>query len=107
MKKRNFRKEIKKSESKNLTKYVLFAVLGVLVVSSVFMTVETATSSVKVSDLREIGNELSLEKRNLESTLAKSLSMSDLEKKGSELGYVKPAGMVYISGNVEAVAKLP
>jgi hypothetical protein len=100
-------KETKKGTSHGITKYVLFAVGGVLAISSILMTVETATSGVEVASLREKQSELSMEKRNLENTLVRSLSMSDLEQKGTELGYVKPMNTVYVSGSKEAVAKLP
>ncbi|KKS16056.1 MAG: hypothetical protein UU74_C0049G0008 [Candidatus Woesebacteria bacterium GW2011_GWA1_41_7] len=48
-----------------------------------------------------------MEKRNLENTLVRSLSMSDLEGKGNELGFTKPQAVVYVSGSEESVAKLP
>lgn len=72
-----------------------------------FMTVETATSGVEVARLRQKENELALEKRNLEDSLVKSLSMSDLQEKGNEMGYVKPTAMVYVTDSKEAYAKLP
>lgn len=89
------------------TKLTLFAVAGILAISSIFMTVETATSSVEVSNLREKESQLLTERRNLENTLAQSLSMSDLQQKGSEMGYTEPANLVYVSGDSGAVAKLP
>lgn len=92
---------------RNLTKYVLFTVAGILAVSSIFMTVETATSSVEVSNLRQKEAELSMEKRNLENTLVRSLSMNDLEVKGNELGFTKPLSVVFVSDSEESVAKLP
>jgi cell division protein FtsL len=91
----------------SMTKYILFVVAGVLAISSVFMTVETATSSVEVTSLRQKENELSLEKRNLENRLAKSLSINDLEEKSGQMGYGKPVNMVYVTGSKETAAKLP
>ncbi|EKE12210.1 MAG: hypothetical protein ACD_13C00254G0007 [uncultured bacterium] len=99
-------KQVKK-ERKSLTKYVLFGVAGILAASSIFMTVETTTSSLEVSELRKKQSQLSNEKRNLENTLVRSLSMSDLEEKGSELGFVKPQQMVFVSDAKAAVAQLP
>jgi hypothetical protein len=96
-----------KRASRSLTKYVLFILAGVLAVSSILMTVETATSSVEVSNLRQKEAELSMEKRNLENTLVRSLSMSDLEEKGNELGFAKPSSVVFVSNSEEPVAKLP
>ncbi|MDM7920157.1 MAG: hypothetical protein QUS12_13465 [Methanosarcina sp.] len=88
-------------------KYALFVAAGVLAVSSVLMTVETAGSGAEVASLRKEQTELSKEQRSLENTLARSLSMNDLEKKGTELGYAKPFEMIYISGSKESVAQLP
>lgn len=101
------RQNKKPTVHRGITKYVLFVVAGVLAVSSIFMTVESATSGVEVSNLRQREIELAAERRNLENTLVRSLSMSDLEQKSSEMGYVKPANLVYVSDSKEAVAKLP
>ena len=99
--------KFKKTEKKSITKYILLTVAGVLAVSSIAMTVETAGSGAEVAALREEQNRLVSEKRNLENTLVKSLSLTDLEVKSAELGYAKPIDTVYISGNKENVAQLP
>ena len=91
----------------SIKKYILFAVAGILVISSVFMTVETATSGVEVSNLRQKEVQLSAEKRNLEGNLVQSISMNDLTQKGNEMGYVKPTSMVYVTQTSEAMARLP
>ena len=104
-------KNINKKESwlrdLGLKKYILIVVAGILAISSIFMTVEGATSGVEVSKLRQKESELSMEKRNLEGTLVKSLSVNGLEQKSAELGYTKPGNMVYVSQSQEAMAKLP
>jgi len=100
-------KKNNKVTARSFQKYILFAVAGILAVSSIFMTVETATSGVEVSSLRQKESELAMEKRNLEGSLVKTLSMNDLGQKGNEMGYVKPATMVYVSGSPEAMARLP
>lgn len=96
-----------RSVKKGVTKYLLFAVGGLLALSSVFMTVETATSGVEVSNLREKERILSMEKRNLEATLVHSLSVNDLGEKSTEMGFVKPVTMVYVAESLEVAAKLP
>ena len=90
----------------NLKKYILIGVCGLLAVSSVFMTVVTATSGAEVSNLQKQEAELSDERMNLNNTLIKSLSMSQLQEKSNELGFSKPVGLVYVAAP-EAVAKLP
>ena len=77
-----------------------------LAVSSVFMTVTTATSSAEVSSLQKEEARLSDENRYLKGELVKSLSSGNLQEKGEGLGYVKPGNIVYVAPP-EAVAKLP
>ena len=91
---------------KNLKKYILISLVGVLAASSVLMTVVTATSGAEVSALQKQEAVLSDQKRLLENTLVKTLSMNDLQEKSVGLGYEKPVNLVYIAPP-EAVAKLP
>ena len=107
IRRKNFNSHDKGTSAWKIKKYTLFAVGAVLAISSVFMTVETATSGVEVSSLRQKQGELSMEKRNLESTLVRSLSINGLEEKSGEMGYIKPNTMVYVSQSQEAMAKLP
>jgi hypothetical protein len=87
-------------------KYILISFLGALAVSSVFMTVATATSGAEVSNLQKEEATLSDQKRYLEDTLVKTISMSQLQEKSAGLGYGKPVNLVYVAPP-EAVAKLP
>ena len=107
MKRTNFDKNKNRITVHGIKKFILFTVAGILVASTVLMTVEVATSSLEISSLRDKSNGLSMEKRNLENILAKSLSVNDLEQKGGEMGYAKPATLVYISGSKEVAVKLP
>jgi hypothetical protein len=90
----------------NIKKYILIGVLGVLAISSVFMTVETATSGVEVSSLQKEEVQLSGKKRSLEENLVKTISINQLEAKSKDLGFLKPETLVYVVP-AEAVAKLP
>lgn len=98
----------KKDEHKKIgfTKYLLAGILIVLVVSSIFMTVETATSGVEMTGLQKEEAELASQKRSLEDSLVKSLSVSTLQTQSQNLGFVKPVSLVYVAP-AEAVAKLP
>ncbi len=96
-----------KTEKRSIIKYVLLGFGGIFAISSVIMTVETASSGVEVASLREKQSELEAEKRNLENILVKSLSLSDLEEKSVQLGYVEPSDTIYVSGSKETVAQLP
>ena len=97
-----------KTNSNWIIRKVLFlGILGILAISSVLVTVETATSGVEVASLRKTESLLRMEERGLEGDLAKQLSVNDLDGKSGGLGYVKPSAMIYVSGSQEAVAKLP
>ncbi|MCX6705269.1 MAG: hypothetical protein NT162_02940 [Candidatus Woesebacteria bacterium] len=91
---------------KNTKKYILIGFAGILAVSSVLMTVVTATSGAEVSNLQKEEAQLSDKKRYLENALVKTLSMNELQGKSVELGYGKPVNLVYVAPP-EAVAKLP
>ena len=91
---------------KNYKKYILISFLGALTVSSVFMTVVTASSGAEVSNLQKEETRLADQKRYLEDTLVKTLSMNQLQEKSGSLGYQKPVNLVYVTPP-EAVAKLP
>lgn len=74
--------------------------------SSIFMTLEAATSGVEVSNLRSQENQLSSQKTYLEDTLVKSLSMSSLKQESGDMGFTKPLTLVYVAPS-QPVAKLP
>lgn len=98
---------IKKTTTlKNIKNYVLITFCGLLAAVSVFLTIETATSGAEVAKLDKTVINLSNQKRILEENLVKGISMSELQEKSSELGFIKPAKLVYISG-IPSVAKLP
>ena len=97
---------------KNKKSYILIALFLVLSVSSVFMTIETATSGMEVAKLQKQEAVLLAQKRDLQESLVKTLSVSELSEKSSDLGFVKPENLVYVSSVEtaslpETVAKLP
>lgn len=91
---------------KNIKKYTLISLGGLLAVSSIFMTVVTATSGAEVSSLQKEEAVLLNQKRYLEDMLIKTMSVSQLNGKSLELGYERPTSLVYVA-QPEAVAKLP
>ncbi len=90
----------------NFKSYLLLGICAILAISSIFMTIETATVGIEMSKIEKTETELANQKRNLEEALVKSLSLSDLQEKGAELGFVKAESLVYVTG-VASVAKLP
>ena len=117
IKKRHSLKKLNKDKNKNMDRssgikvgakrFILFAATGILAGSSIFMTVVAATSSVEVASLRERQKVLAAEKRNMENTLAESLSVSDLEEKSGDMGYTEPINLVYIKSSDTVAANLP
>lgn len=88
-------------------KYMLLTAILFLAVSSVFMTVETATSGAEVSKLRKEAEDVLVQKRSLEADLVETISVSDLQVKSEELGFARPSAWEFLSGPNDAVAKLP
>jgi hypothetical protein len=97
---------MKKTNLQKFRNTLLIAFCGVLALSSVFMTIEAATSGAEVVRIEKTQAAISDENRALEETLVKSLSLAELEEKSTELGFVKADNLVYITLQ-ESVAKLP
>lgn len=82
------------------------ATLGVLAVSSIILTIETATSGMEMAKLEKTEKELLREQKDLEESLVKSMSLGELQEKSTELGFTKASELVYITPG-DSVAKLP
>jgi hypothetical protein len=78
--------------------YILITICGIITAISVFLTIGVATSGAEVAKLDKTIVDLTNEKRILEENLVRGISMSKLEEKSVELGFVKPENLVYISG---------
>lgn len=86
---------------------ILITIVGVLAVSSIFLTIETATTGVEISKLEKTESQLLAKKRDLEGSLVKTLSATQLQEKSTELGFIKPAELVYVTDLKPVAAKLP
>ena len=93
-------------KNRNIKKCVLIGVCAILTVSSIYMTIENATSGIEVSNIRSKEIVLANQKRELEGTLIKTMSVSGLEVKSEEMGYIKPSVLVYVAP-AKPVAQLP
>ena len=103
--------QINKSKSvKSIKNYILVGICGVLAVLSILMTIETATVGNELSKIEKTQNILTSQKRDLEETLVKTLSITELQQKGVDLGFVRADNLVYVSSNdnsgTASVAKL-
>ncbi len=83
--------------------YILLTLGLVLAISSIAMTVEVAGSGMEIYQLEEKRQNLEKQKQSLEEELVKSLSVKNLSEKSPELGFTKPADLVYL-GSTSPVA---
>lgn len=86
--------------------HILLGICGLLAIANVIMTIDSSATGIEVSDLRSRENALAEQKRSLQDELVRSLSVSELQEKGGELGFTKPGDVVYLSAGAP-VAKLP
>ena len=87
------------------SKIILFATFVIFAVSAVLITLETVTTGAEISKLEASKENLSKQKRELEESYVKTISMGSLQEKGNELGFVKPSNLMYLSRS-EPVAVL-
>ncbi len=86
--------------------FILLGICGILAISSVITTIGVSVSGSQISDLQKKEAQLSSEKRLLEGQLVKVSSLSELQTKSADLGFVKPTDLVYLPQSLP-VAKLP
>ena len=92
---------------KKSIKPTLFWILGISFLACfVFLTVETATSGAVLAGLEGREASLAQENSDLKDAVVRASSLGGVEKKSTEMGFVKPSKILYINGSAE-VAKLP
>ena len=84
---------------------VLVLMMTVFAVTSIFLTIETATVGAENTYLEEKQSKLIFEKKELENSFVKGISMTKLEEDSVASGFVKPTNYLYINGD-EQVASL-
>ncbi len=94
------------NQKKSKLSLFLLPVVFVLLMGTVFISIEASTFGDKLSRIRKQENLLSESNKNLSDKLVKSSSLTFVEKKAEELGYKRPEKIFYITEK-EAVAKLP
>lgn len=91
---------------KRLKTYVLGGTCGCLAITSVFLTIESATSGAEIANLQKKESTLLTQQQSLQESLVQALSINSLQEKSNELGFTKIGTLVYITG-AESVARLP
>lgn len=101
---------MRKVKSKNKFSFgkagVVYILAVLLVVVSIFMTVEMASSGAELSKLEKEEAALKGENQRLGAELIFASSLSQFENTYESLGFIKPGKTIYITEE-EAVAKLP
>ena len=85
---------------KNSKIYVLSCICGVLVILSIFMTIDSATSGNEVANLQKKQTALLVKQQELQESLVEGLSLSSLEERSVEMGFVEVGNLVYVSTSV-------
>jgi hypothetical protein len=99
-------KDKKEFGLKNVRVYLLSGVCGILAVTSIFMTIESAASGSEMANLQNKETSLMEEQQQLQQNLVQNLSVNSLQEKSTELGFTKVTNLVYVSEGV-TVARLP
>ena len=84
----------------------MLPILIVFGIATILLTIKVASSGVVLSNLEGEKARLVRENEELANNLINSGSLRDLREKAEELGFAKPASILYISEK-EVVAKLP
>lgn len=87
------------------TKYIFTFTFVLLVISSLFLTIETVATGSDLVGLQKQSDQLLSQQRELKSYLVSELSLSGLETKSIELGFVKPSNLLYIKDNESVASK--
>ncbi|OGM58325.1 hypothetical protein A3A75_04830 [Candidatus Woesebacteria bacterium RIFCSPLOWO2_01_FULL_39_10] len=87
-------------------KTLLWAIVGLFIAVQVFFTIQTAATGAKIANFERKVTELVNTNKNLESKLVEATSLSKLEEKAFDLGFVKNTETVYLKAGV-TFAKLP
>ena len=87
-------------------KMLLWTFVGLFIAIQVIFTIQTATSGARISSLESKAIELSNINKELEGKLIEATSLSKLQEKAFDLGFVKNVETVYLKSG-EIFAKLP
>jgi hypothetical protein len=92
---------------KKIKSYSLIIVLIVIFVANVFYTIGAAASGAEITKLENEATALASQNQNYKEQIMQKSSLTEVETKATELGFMKPQSVVY-AAKVEAVAaKLP
>jgi len=101
------RTQVKKKADFKITSRLLATVtLGVFIMLYLFMTLQMVSSGTKLASLEKKEGELTKRNKELTLQLVEASSLTKLNQKAEDLGFVKPNSTVYLTQE-DTVAKLP
>jgi len=98
--------KIEKNDKRKGTTLVLWILISVFIISYVFITIESATEGASLTKIIKEESRLRDENQVLSTRLIKESSLTTLEIKAIELGFIKPSDIIYIL-EPGSVAKVP
>lgn len=98
-------KKIKIYTNENKHTSLVWAIMGVFLISTVFLTIQSTSVGSKLADLEREERELVEENQKLSKRLVSSMSLTKIRDQSEDLGYAKPESTVFL-GSTEAVASL-
>ncbi len=94
--------KVKKNQPGNIHWVALAAFVAV----SIFFTIQTSAYGATLASLEKQSQELKDKNEELKSKMVQSSSLSLIQDRTEELGFIKPSKVLYIT-NEETVAKIP
>lgn len=81
-----------------------WVILAVLVIVQVFFTIQTSAMGAELSMYEHRSIELLKENQELKTALVSHSSLSETQAKADELGYARPASIVFVKENAPVTA---
>ena len=88
-----------------MSKWILVSVPVVVGTLTVFLGISAAGYGARLSLLERKIHELETQNKDLSQELVSSTSLQELSSKVSELGFIKPTNIVYVSNSLVATAQ--
>jgi hypothetical protein len=90
-----------------IVKPLVFVVCFMLLLSGVFVTIESSTYGSEVAKLYDEESAVTYKNRQLKEDLEKASALSFLSTRAKDYGFIKPESVVYVSENSGVAARLP
>lgn len=81
-----------------------WVILGILIVTQIFFTIQTATMGAELSMLEHKSIEITKKNMELQAQLVSRSSLSESQEAAENLGYIKPMNVVFMKNNAAVTA---